>query len=281
RPSERPVLADTAPEPGPGERAPRDVPAVPPSAAALGLGGLALGAALPEAGGAAGASSRREPPREEPASEEPSREESTREEPSPLLPLTLPEEPPPPLPERATAEELASEAHAEEQPPADELPLEMPPVEIPPAEEPAVDEPVDEPVAEPARWPDETEPREEPPIAALAQTDDEAERLEAAPADRAEAALEPPPEEPLLASAEAAPEAPSPEEPPPEEPLSEEPVIVGTYSSGANTYTMYSDGSIEADTPDGKLWFASLDELKGYIASAGEDPSGASVSERP
>lgn len=56
--------------------------------------------------------------------------------------------------------------------------------------------------------------------------------------------------------------------------LPEPPVVVGTHVAGANRYVMYSDGSIEADTPDGRLLFASIDELKGYVASAGEDPSG-------
>ncbi len=46
--------------------------------------------------------------------------------------------------------------------------------------------------------------------------------------------------------------------------------------SGANRYTMYSDGSIEAETPDGRFVFGSLEEFRGFIASAGEDPSGTS-----
>jgi hypothetical protein len=33
---------------------------------------------------------------------------------------------------------------------------------------------------------------------------------------------------------------------------------------------MFSDGSIEADTPNGVFRFASLDELKDFIASGGE-----------
>ncbi|MGP9821500.1 hypothetical protein ACTZWW_15910 [Salinarimonas sp. NSM] len=54
------------------------------------------------------------------------------------------------------------------------------------------------------------------------------------------------------------------------------PHVVGTHVSGANRYVMYSDGSIEAETPDGRLVFGSIEELKGYVASSGEDPSGAS-----
>jgi hypothetical protein len=33
---------------------------------------------------------------------------------------------------------------------------------------------------------------------------------------------------------------------------------------------MFSDGSIEAETPNGVFRFASLDELKDFIASGGE-----------
>ena len=46
--------------------------------------------------------------------------------------------------------------------------------------------------------------------------------------------------------------------------------IIGSYNSGDNRYVMFSDGSIEADTPDGVFRFASLDELKEFIASGGE-----------
>lgn len=49
-----------------------------------------------------------------------------------------------------------------------------------------------------------------------------------------------------------------------------EATVVGTYSSGGNTYVMYSDGSIQAQTPTGLYRFDSLDELKAFIASGGE-----------
>ncbi len=49
-----------------------------------------------------------------------------------------------------------------------------------------------------------------------------------------------------------------------------EPSVVGTYSSGGNFYIMYSDGSIEAETPAGKFRFNSLDELKDFIARGGD-----------
>ena len=49
--------------------------------------------------------------------------------------------------------------------------------------------------------------------------------------------------------------------------------MVGTYTSGGNSYAMFSDGSIEAETPNGQFRFQSLDELKAFIASGGEEGS--------
>lgn len=46
--------------------------------------------------------------------------------------------------------------------------------------------------------------------------------------------------------------------------------VVGRYSSGGNTYLMYDDGTIEADTPNGRFTFASLDELKAFVDGGGE-----------
>ena len=52
--------------------------------------------------------------------------------------------------------------------------------------------------------------------------------------------------------------------------------VVGTYASGGNTYVMYADGSIQADTPRGLFRFDSLDELKAFVDSGGEaDARGA------
>jgi hypothetical protein len=48
------------------------------------------------------------------------------------------------------------------------------------------------------------------------------------------------------------------------------PAVVGTYNSGDNKYVMFSDGSIEAQTPSGVFRFQSLDELKEFIAAGGE-----------
>lgn len=56
-----------------------------------------------------------------------------------------------------------------------------------------------------------------------------------------------------------------------------EPTVVGSYSAGDNAYLMYSDGSIQADTPEGRFRFGSLDELKAYVAD-GERKAGAARS---
>jgi hypothetical protein len=53
--------------------------------------------------------------------------------------------------------------------------------------------------------------------------------------------------------------------------------IIGTYNSGDNKYVMFSDGSIEAQTPGGVFRFKSLDELKEFIASGGEGGSAAAI----
>ncbi|WFT78823.1 MULTISPECIES: hypothetical protein [unclassified Methylobacterium] len=90
-------------------------------------------------------------------------------------------------------------------------------------------------------------------------------RAEPDPAEEPEPApAETPPDSPAPApSAEAAETAPEPAAP-------EEPAIVGTYASGGNTYVMYADGTIDAQTPGGKYRFTSLDELKVFIAEGGE-----------
>jgi hypothetical protein len=45
------------------------------------------------------------------------------------------------------------------------------------------------------------------------------------------------------------------------------PEVVGRYSAGGASYVIYSDGAIEAETEDGGLRFASMDDLKSYIAN--------------
>jgi hypothetical protein len=62
---------------------------------------------------------------------------------------------------------------------------------------------------------------------------------------------------------------------PPAAPDGQEAAVIGTYNSGGNRYVMFSDGSIDAETPDGVFRFQSLDELKAFIASGGEKPQGS------
>jgi hypothetical protein len=54
-------------------------------------------------------------------------------------------------------------------------------------------------------------------------------------------------------------------------------VVVGTYNSGDNKYVMFSDGSIEAQTPSGVFRFQSLEELKEFIAAGGEGAPSSSI----
>jgi hypothetical protein len=48
------------------------------------------------------------------------------------------------------------------------------------------------------------------------------------------------------------------------------PVVVRTYTAGDNSYVIFSDGSIEADTPDGHFRFSSIDEMKAFVAGGGK-----------
>jgi hypothetical protein len=43
--------------------------------------------------------------------------------------------------------------------------------------------------------------------------------------------------------------------------------LVGRYSAGGANYSIYSDGSIEAETDQGAFHFASMNEFKAYIAA--------------
>ena len=75
-----------------------------------------------------------------------------------------------------------------------------------------------------------------------------------------------------LPAAEAA--APAPE---PVQEGAQPAVEIGRYASGGNSYVMFSDGSIEAETPNGRFRFDSLDQLKHFIASGGERPASATA----
>ncbi|MFG1298159.1 hypothetical protein V5F49_00045 [Xanthobacter sp. V3C-3] len=60
--------------------------------------------------------------------------------------------------------------------------------------------------------------------------------------------------------------APEPEPAPRPEP--EEPRILKSGIVGGMAYTLYSDGSIQADLPDGVVRFASLQELRDHVAQS-------------
>ncbi len=101
-------------------------------------------------------------------------------------------------------------------------------------------------------------------------------RTEAAGSDRPlppaadEFAASPPPLPPLLQEPQAEPEpllAEQPEAPAPEDRPSSDEGIVGAYQVGDAHFTIFADGSIRARTPDGEYSFASMDELKVYLAS--------------
>ena len=82
--------------------------------------------------------------------------------------------------------------------------------------------------------------------------------------------------EPEHATAEASGEpeekAPEPEvTPEPEESSASAPTIVGRYSSGGSDFTLYSDGSIDAQTDQGIFHFASMVELRAYIEAQKEE----------
>jgi hypothetical protein len=135
-------------------------------------------------------------------------------------------------------------------------------LDTPPAEEPA---PVEEPVL---HWPPRTEPHafEAPaePVSVAAEAETRTDPFEAPvdePAlDAAMVAEEPAPAAADLPEAEEAPAAAD------SRPASDE-GIVGAYQVGDAHFTIYADGSIRARTPDGEYSFASMDELKVYLAS--------------
>jgi hypothetical protein len=46
-----------------------------------------------------------------------------------------------------------------------------------------------------------------------------------------------------------------------------EPEIIARYNAAGAKYVLFADGAIEAETPDGGMRFASMDEFKAYIAT--------------
>lgn len=53
----------------------------------------------------------------------------------------------------------------------------------------------------------------------------------------------------------------------------EEPTVLKSGVVGGMAYTLYSDGSIQAELPDGTLRFASLQELRDHVARSAQKPN--------
>jgi hypothetical protein len=133
-------------------------------------------------------------------------------------------------------------------------------------------------------WPPVTQPRDpgalsepEPEVVAEQAPPEDA-KAEPAPAESEPVVPEPKAErreedveEPASTVAEAPPaetaEASAAEAKPGEEPAASEEGVIGAYQVGETQFTMFADGSIHARTPDGDYVFASMDELKAYLAS--------------
>lgn len=247
--------ADTAPE-APVPAVPEVQPPERPSLVGTGgsgMGGAGMGGAGIGAAGLAGLSlgalrqggRGSEPVFEDPAPQQPSAAE-------PLLPDLLPE---------ATPRPTAADDLFRAPEPAPTFP-EPEPITLP---ESSAEFPAE--AREDARNPAETLAAE--PIGLRSSLDEPAPAPEPeVPAAAFEPASEPVVVEPVPPEAE-------PEQGESEEAATEERHAVGSYASGANTYVMFSDGSIEADTPRGRFTFGSLDELKSFVNAGGEEARGA------
>lgn len=133
-------------------------------------------------------------------------------------------------------------------------------------------------------WPPVTQPRDpgalseaEAEVAADKAVPEDV-KAEAAPAESEPAALEPEADsreeevdEPASVAADApaaeTAESSAAETKPAEEPAASNEGVIGAYQVGETQFTMFADGSIHARTPDGDYVFASMDELKAYLAS--------------
>ena len=85
---------------------------------------------------------------------------------------------------------------------------------------------------------------------------------EGAPSASIEAVWEPEPE--VSPELEEQPHEPA-SEPEPQQEAAPAPTIVGRYSSGGSDFTLYSDGSIDAQTDQGLFHFASMADLRAHI----------------
>jgi hypothetical protein len=169
----------------------------------------------------------------------------------------------------------------------EEAPTELPRGQISPEERPSGGLLREEP--SPGEHAREERPRGESPPGGLVSEDRQPrERFRDEEHDRPSSSLHIV-REPSFSGAASLP-APGPLEPEPDRDIDPEPLptqdlgappqppatIIGTYNSGDNRYVMFSDGSIEAETPEGVFRFDSLDELKEFIAAGGEGRSSAS-----
>jgi len=196
------------------------------------------------------------PPADRPTLDRPTLDRPTQER-------AAPERPPvdrpfadraPLAPERGPADRFFAERPTSERPaPADRAPLDRP---APPARAP---------FAAPERSPLDRAP------------------LDRA-ADRSDERSQPPvpPAPPLAAPPLSAPPLPAPPLAAPPRPFGApaadrwdeqpEPTILKSGVVGGMAYTLYSDGSIQAELPDGVLRFTSLQELRDHVARAGQPP---------
>ncbi len=62
-------------------------------------------------------------------------------------------------------------------------------------------------------------------------------------------------------------------EEPEETPAEPEVTVLKSGTIGGMSYKLFSDGSIEADLPDGTLRFASLQDLREHVAGGGRGQS--------
>uniref|UniRef100_A0A9E7ZV27 Uncharacterized protein n=1 Tax=Bosea sp. NBC_00436 TaxID=2969620 RepID=A0A9E7ZV27_9HYPH len=143
-----------------------------------------------------------------------------------------------------------------------------------PRREPWLDTP---PVAEPEpaaevtpHWPPRTEAHAFDEAAEPASDDIEtsavSETVESAPHDEQADAAKMEPEQAAVHAEESEAQVEETPAAPEARPASDE-GIVGAYQVGDAHFTIYADGSIRARTPDGEYSFASMDELKVYLAS--------------
>jgi hypothetical protein len=233
----------------------------------LGLGVVALGFRRVErAIGQAPAAGAREAVAAAPAADE------GRTRPSPVLPtapafVATSVVEPPFDPERLRIEPTLPQQAGETHPPAQETAGIDAPKPVPaelgsPRAVPPVTPPVMPPVVAPE--PDLRAETDAKPAPAIAPEDD----LFAAPEPAPDATEAPP----LLRPSLDTPAGTEPESKPAPEPAPEPAArtVVGRYASGGNTYVMFEDGSIEAETPQGRFTFASLDELKAFVDGGGE-----------